>query len=108
MYNTILYMLQRICGFRVKAFILYDKHVTERHIYLFLSLSTKNLLRVANRYRIKKEVQYTHFDFYLNSPTTSDLRPIRMHSKFISDRQNAVQLKHISRYFKVKESGSKV
>lgn len=55
LYNTILYMLQRICGFRVKAFILYDKQVTERHIYLFLSLSTKNLLRVANRYRIKKE-----------------------------------------------------
>jgi hypothetical protein len=49
-------MLQRICGFRVKAFILYDKQVAERHIYLFLTLSTKNLLRVANRYRIKKEV----------------------------------------------------
>lgn len=101
-------MLQRICGFKVKAFILYDKEVTNRQIYLFLSLGTNNLLRVANRYRIKKEVEYTHFDFFLNNPTTDDLRPIRLHSKFISDRQNVTQLKHISRYFQVKESAAKV
>jgi hypothetical protein len=108
MYNTILYMLQRICGFRVKAFILYDKEVTKRQIYLFLSMGTKNLLRVANRHRIKKEVEYTHFDFFLNNPTTEDHRPIRHHSKFTSDKQNITQLKHISRYFQVKESASRV
>lgn len=55
-YNSIIYTLQHICGFRVKAFVLYDKEVLHRHIYLFLNLSTDNLLRVANKYRIKKEV----------------------------------------------------
>lgn len=67
-----IYTLQHVCGFRVKSFILYDKHVEEREIYLFLTISTENLLRVANKYRIKKEVDYTFFDFYLNDPTTKD------------------------------------
>lgn len=106
-YNTIVYTLQHVCGFRVKAFVLYDKDVTQRHIFLFLTLSTENLLRVANKYRIKKEVEYTHFDFFLNDPTSHDDRPIKLNSKFISDRHNALQLKHISRFFNVKERAAK-
>jgi hypothetical protein len=63
---------------------------------------------VANRYRIKKEVEYTHFDFFLNDPTTDDQRPVKLHSKFITDKENAAQLKHISRYFNVKERAAKI
>ncbi len=102
-YNAIIYTLQKVCGFRVKAFVLYGKDVEERDIYLFLNMNTDNLLRVANRYRIKKEVDYTFLDFYLNDPTTHDGRPIKFNSKFKSDKHSVVQQKHMKRHFKVKE-----
>lgn len=79
-------ILQRICGFNVRSFLLYNKELTERSIYLFLTMNTENLLRVANKYRIKKEIDFTAFDFYLNDPTTPDNRPIRMNGKFKMDQ----------------------
>jgi hypothetical protein len=106
-YNTIIYTLQQICGFRVKSFILYDKEGEEREIYLFLNINVDNLLRVANKYRIKKEVDYTFFDFFLNDPTTKDDRPIKLHSKCKSDHQSVIQHKHLSRYFRIKEGEAK-
>lgn len=97
-----IYTLQKVCGFRVKAFVLYGKEAEERDIYLFLNMNTDNLLKVANRYRIKKEVDYTFIDFYLNDPTTRDERPIKFNSKFKSDKHSVIRQKHLKRYFKVK------
>lgn len=106
-YNTILLILQRICGFNVRSFLLYNKELTERSIYLFLTMNTQNLLRVANKYRIKKEVDFTSFDYYLNDPTTSDSRPVRLNTKFKTDQQAHMMQKQISRYFLVKSAGNK-
>ncbi len=102
--NSIIYILQHECGFRIKAFIAYDKHSKGNNIYLVLSLPTENLLRVANKYRIKKEVDYSAFDFYLNDPCSEDGRPLRLNSKFKSDFENRKHQKQISRYFMLHQS----
>jgi len=67
-YHTFVYMLQAVCGFSVRAFMLYDEKIQDRHIYLFLNIGLDNLLKVATKYRIKKEIDYTYIDFFLNDP----------------------------------------
>ena len=55
-----------------------------KDIYLLLNLSSENMLKVAQKFKIKKNIDYTSFDFYLNDPTLSDERPIKMNSIFKS------------------------
>lgn len=85
--------------------MLYDEEsLKDRDIYLFLNLSVENMLKVATKYRIKKEVDYTFIDFFLNDPTSSDQRPLKLNSKFKSDVKHAAQLKRVNRYFGVHDS----
>jgi hypothetical protein len=51
-----------------------------RDIYLFLNLSIENMLKVAARFKIKKELNYSNIDMSLNDPSSSDGRPLRFHS----------------------------
>jgi hypothetical protein len=57
----IVVILQRICGFRVKSFILEDEG--KPCLYMLLFQSIPNLLLLANRYKIKKEVNMIEVDF---------------------------------------------
>ena len=85
--------------------MLYDEDsLKDRDIYLFLNLSVENMLKVATKYRIKKEVDYTFIDFFLNDPTSSDQRPLKLNSKFKSDVKQSTQLKKVNRYFGVHDS----
>ena len=104
-FNTIMYLLEEKCGFRVRAFMVnsmepkknallstlglnkiidtlsLDKTMVHvRDIYLFLNLSIENLLKVAARFMVKKELHYSILDMSLNDPSTSDGRPFRFHS----------------------------
>lgn len=56
-----------------------------KSVYIFLSLSVENMLRVAGRYEIKKEVEYSTIDLFLNDPSAEDNRPIKYHSKIKED-----------------------
>ena len=40
-------------------------------------------------------------DFFLNEPTTSDLRPIKLHSDLQNDREHLQKMKTLSRKFKM-------
>jgi hypothetical protein len=106
-YHTFVYLLQAVCGFRVRAFMLYDEELEHRKIYLFLNMEMDNLLRVATRFRIKKEIDYTSIDFFLNDPSGSDERQIKMNSHFKDDDFFISQLKQINRYFGVHEDTNK-
>ena len=98
-YNAIVYTLQQVCGFRVRQFMLYDEQIEDRRIFLFLNLSTTNRLRVAARFRIKKEVDYSSVDFFLNDPTGKDYRPLKLHSAFRGDPSVVHNFKQTSRFF---------
>lgn len=81
--------------------MLYNEDQTEKDIYLFLTISPKNLLSLAKRYRIKKEIDYACIDFFLNEPTSKDERPIRLNSALKPDVALQKQAKEISRYLEV-------
>ena len=45
-----------------------------------MSMNDEQLIKVANKYNIKKEIYYSSVDPYLNIPTDRRLRPMKMHS----------------------------
>ena len=42
------------------------------------------MLRVGQKFKIKKRIDFTSFDFFLNDPMLTDKRPIKMNSMFKS------------------------
>ena len=38
-YNSIMYMLQKVCGFRVRTFLIYDEDISDKKLLFFLTLS---------------------------------------------------------------------
>ena len=86
--------------------MLYNEEQTEKDIYLFLTVSPQNLLNLAKRYMIKKEIDYTCIDFYLNEPTSKDERPIRLNSALKTDTVLQKQVKEISRYLQVNHTAA--
>ena len=123
-YHSMIYMLQRVCGFKVRAFMVHTEEEDKegimalagkvglglltkkpvRDIYIFLNLSIENMLKVAGRFEIKKELDYSVIDFFLNDPSTDDNRPIKYHSKIKMDTGRREQIKQLSRFFHIKES----
>ena len=53
----------------------------EKKIYIFLRLNNESLLKVANRFGIKKEINYDSIDPLLNLPKDSKNRPLEIHSE---------------------------
>lgn len=74
-YNMIMLMLQNLCGFRVKTFVFDDDG--QPAIYFLLSQSTDNILNLAARHEIIKELNMVEIDFTLNEPSDRRGRPIR-------------------------------
>ena len=73
-----------------------------RCIYLFLKLSLDNLYRVALKYRMKKEIDYSLVDFYYNQASANH-RPVK-NSSYLKEQEILLKsIKKINRYFKVKE-----
>lgn len=70
-----------------------------KYIYLYLNLGQENLMKVANKYRIKKSIDTTNFDFSLNDPIARDNRPIKLNSMLRKDKKYLTDLKKLSRYF---------
>lgn len=66
---------------------------------MFLNLSTTNRLRMAAKFRIKKEVDYSNVDFFLNDPCGKDYRPLKLHSSFKNDSSVVHNFKQTSRFF---------
>lgn len=71
---------------------------------MFLNLSLDNMFRVSTRYSIKKEIDYSIFDFHLNDPTSYDQRPIRFNSEFREDKVFRSQMQNVQRFFHIRES----
>ena len=105
-FNAVVYILQEVCGLQLRAFMLYNEEQTEKDIYLFLTVSPQNLLNLAKRYRIKKEIDYTCIDFYLNEPTSKDDRPIRLNSALKPDAVLQGHVKEMSRYLQVNHTAA--
>ena len=61
------------------------------------------MMKVADRYRIKKSIDQTNFDFSLNDPSTQDERPIKLNRALRVDQKYLTDLKKLSRYFKTYE-----
>ena len=58
-------------------------------------------MRVASKYKIKKSIDSTNFDFDLNDPCSKkDFRPFKLSSSLKLDKCFESELKKISRYFK--------
>lgn len=79
-YNMIMLVLQSLCGFRVKTFLVDEGK--ETCVYFLLSHSVENFLKLADRHHIMKKVNMKEIDFYLNDPVDSAQRPLRIHSYF--------------------------
>jgi hypothetical protein len=98
-YNAIVYTLQRVCGFRVRTFLLYNEEMQNKRLFFFLSMSIENRLTTAAKYRIKKEIDYSKVDLYLNDPTGKDGRPLKLHNDHSFNQSLLVFYKRISRFF---------
>jgi hypothetical protein len=103
--NTIIYILQRICGFRLRTFLLESHSHNKSFVLIFLTLSEDNLTKVADRYRIKKEVYSSYLDFYVNDPVDSLGRPLKFHSSLQNSTNHN---KIIGRSFKSNVNLSKI
>lgn len=68
---------------------------------MFLTLRSESFLNLAKKYRIKKEVDYTFIDFFMNDPSLPDERPIKFSSDIKTDKELLRQMKSMNRYFKV-------
>jgi hypothetical protein len=79
MYNTLVYILQKECGFVCEKIIVIDK------IFLLLNFSDENLMRAAQKYGMKKEVLYSQIDIMLNEPLDSRFRPLRFNRFLMHD-----------------------
>jgi hypothetical protein len=128
--NAFIYILQQVCGLKVRTFMVNSMEddtsgiykyvqmvdsvaeqigldlgpkIPVRFLYMFLNLSTENMLKVASRYEVKKAMDYSTLDFSLNDPTTEDNRPIKYHSRYKADRDRREEFKHLSRFFSVRE-----
>lgn len=60
------------------------------------------MYKIANNHKIKKEIDYRQFDFYLYEPTDKKNRFLINHSYFRNQEYKQVEFKKISRKFKVK------
>lgn len=58
---------------------------------------------MACRYKIKKEIDYSLIDFYLNEACTSDGRPCKAHSTQFDHKEVRTFYKQLSRYFKTRD-----
>ena len=91
-YNMLMMVLQKLCGFRVRSFILEGEPIdngdgqkkASMALYMLVSLSTENLMKSADKYKLKKEICMSVLDFLVNDPTDSKLRPMKINSFFKS------------------------
>ena len=54
----------------------------KKSFYLLLSQKIKNLIRAANIFQIKKQIDYAQIDLYVNDPTDRKGRPVKFNSMF--------------------------
>ena len=47
-------MLQKVCGFRVRTFVIYDEDIDDKKLLFFLNLSLENRMRLSAKYQVKK------------------------------------------------------
>lgn len=87
-YNMIMLMLQTLCGFRVKTFVFDDDG--KPAIYFLLSQSTDNILNLAARHRIIKELNMEEIDFTLNDPSDRKGRPIRYQPELMAEKRDKI------------------
>ena len=63
-----------------------------------MTITQDNLLKMGSNYRIKKEIDYTSFDFFLNDPSSSDQRPLKLNSQVKEDEEISSFLKQVNRF----------
>lgn len=85
----------------MRSFLVYDEELKDERIFLFLNLSVENRLKMACKFEIKKEIDYSLIDFYLNEACTEDGRPIKVHSTQLQRYEVRTFYKQLSRYFKI-------
>ena len=103
-YNSLMYMLQIVCGFKVRVFVIYEEDLKDKKLLFLINLSFENRLRLATKYEMKKEIDYSVVDFFINEPFSPDQRPLKLHSSFTQDKSMKEMqqvFKKISRHFKV-------
>lgn len=108
-YNTFIYSLQQFCGFKTRSFMVtcfnkdsenesvqINKVTSElnlvqeknrgvtRTIYILLYLPDQAMIKTANKYHIKKEVDYMQVDPFLNDPMDDANREVRYHSSVVA------------------------
>jgi hypothetical protein len=71
-YNTLIYALQKKCGFQTTSYFVEEKNVEDEqlstYIYILLTQDTSHLLKSADKYKIKKEIDYAQIDLFMNEP----------------------------------------
>lgn len=87
-YNMMMLILQTLCGFRVKTFIFDEEG--QSAIYFLLSQSTDNILNLAAKHEIVKELNLDEIDFTLNEPTDKCGRPIRYQPGIMAEKRDKI------------------
>ena len=54
---------------------------------------------MAAKYKIKKQIDYSLIDLYLNDPVGNDNRPLKIHTDHKYNQSLLILYKRISRYF---------
>jgi len=79
--------------------LLYDEDLSNKKIFFFMRLSIENRLKLAAKYQIKKEIDYSQLDLYLNDPVGEDNRPLKLHTYHSFNNEIIALYKRISRLF---------
>ena len=100
-------MLQIICGFKVRVFMIYNEELKDKKLFFFISLTFENRMRLATKYEMKKEIDYSVVDFFINEPFSADQRPIKLHSDFTQNKcmkDMKQMIKRVGRHFNIFDS----
>lgn len=69
-YNTLIYVLQKDCGFATTSYFVEEpvegQSQGDAFIYILLTQNTESLLKSADKYKIKKQIDYGQIDLFLN------------------------------------------
>lgn len=96
-YNTLIYVLQKKCGFQTVSYFVEEKNTSSEEndnkkafIYILLSQTTENILKSADHFRIKKEIDYSQIDLFMNEPVDELQRPYQNNTALSSIQKDVL------------------
>jgi hypothetical protein len=79
----------------------------KKYVYFLISQNMVNLMKLADKYNIQKEIGMTEIDFCVNDPMDSSGRPLKYNSIFGGESEYQRKQKIIGRLLNLKKVSNK-